>query len=263
MAKGQLDDAERDPMHDVFTKTAVDVVNDIERVLIQPRLDTTPVQPKDFRGMDTGWLTRATTALQASGFTHLRDIDGTPLTADGSPPTMIRVMLGDGGTVSAALYHVRPRSPGFFTKLLLMILGKWPKAPRIVELTSYFDDIVVLTVNQGDISPFQQPPWVLHRTLPVDTDIGAILASHRRRVSEIAGGITPRVFAGFDDLNRIRDEKRVATNTWRASVGLMRDELDRMLAPHGEGGVKMRPYIERELARRFKPASGSAASTTE
>jgi hypothetical protein len=250
-----FNDAERDPMHDVFTKTAVDVVNDIERVLVQPKLDPTPVQPQDFRGIDTAWLAHATTTLLAAGFTHLRDLDGTPLTADGSPPTMIRVMLGEGGTISAGLYHVRPRSPGFFTKVLLMLLGKWPKAPRIVELTSYFDDIVVSTVNQGDISPFQPPPDVLHRTLPVDTEIAALLASHRRRIAEIAGGMQPHAFEGFDDLNRARDERRVASNTWRQSVGLLGEELDRMLAPHGEGGVKLRPYIERELARRFHPRS--------
>lgn len=249
-------------MHDIFTKTAVDVVNDIERVLVQPKLDTTPVSPIDFKGMDTRWLAHATDVLVKEKFTHLRDLDGTPLTADGSPPTLIRVMLGDAGTVSAALFHVRPRSPGFFTKLLLMLLGKWPKAPRIVELTSYFDEIVVVTVNQGDISPFQQPPWVLHRCMPVDASVDEMLAAHRHRISEIAGGVKPRAFTGFDDLNRIRDEKRVETNAWRHSVGLLRDELDRMLAPHGEGGVKLRPYIERELARRFARRSPPESSTT-
>lgn len=245
-----LDDAERDAMHDVFVKAAVEVVDDIERVLRQPALDVTPVGPKDFRGMDVRWLEQSTAALGALGFTHLRDVDGTPLLAEGSPPALVRVMLGEANTVSAALYHARPRSPGFFIKLLLMVLGKWPKAPRVVECTSYLDDVVLTTSNQGDVNAFEHPPFVVNRTIALGASPATVLAVHREQIAAHAGGGSPRAFNGFDDLNRAREEHRVAANTWREQVGLKETELARLLAPHGDQGQKVRPYIEKELRRR-------------
>lgn len=245
-----LEDAEREAMHDVFVKAAVEVVDDVERVLRQPALDVTPVTPRDFRGMDVAWLEDTTRALVSEGFTHLRDVDGTPLLAEGSPPAMVRVLLGDANTVSVALYHARPRSPGFFLKLLLMVLGKWPKAPRVVECTSYLDDVVLTTSNQGDVNAFEHPPWVVNRTLALGVSPAAVLTLHREQIEAHAGRVMPRMFNGFDDLNRAREEQRVAANAWREEVGLKDTELARLLAPHGEQGQKVRPYIVAELRRR-------------
>lgn len=245
-----LDDAEREAMHDVFVKAAVEVVDDVERVLRQPALDVTPVGPNDFRGMDVRWLESSTRALLDDGFVHLRDVDGTPLLAEGSPPAMVRVLLGDANTVSVALYHARPRSPGFFLKLLLMVLGKWPKAPRVVECTSYLDDVVLTTSNQGDANVFAHPPWVVNRTIALGASPAAVLAVHREQIATHAGRVMPRMFGDFDALNRAREEQRVAANRWREEVGLTELELGRLLAPHGEHGQKIRPYIEHELRRR-------------
>ena len=233
---------------EIYEKAAKDIMRDLQLVLHEPELPADPTELERFAKIDHGWYRSTTKALEQRGFRLQRDLDGTPLTAQGSPPTVIRVLQSADGRTSAALYHVMPRSPGFFMKSLLFILGKWQTA-RIVELTSYDEsNRVWITINQGDVNPFASAPNVSRRHLPIKTSLDAILEAHQ---SHLASADAPiRSFRGFDDLDAARRAQREVQNQWRNQVGLLTEELDRMLAPHGKHGEAIRPYLERALELR-------------
>ncbi|MBK6686810.1 MAG: hypothetical protein IPG45_20255 [Deltaproteobacteria bacterium] len=233
---------------EIYEKAAKDIMGDLQLVLHEPELSPGATELERFAKIDHGWYRSTTKALEEKGFRVLRDLDGTPLTAKGSPPPAIRVLLSGDGRSSAALYHVMPRSPGFFMKSLLFLMGKWQTA-RIVELTSYDEsNRVWITVNQGDVNPFASAPNVSRRHLPIKTGLAALLEAHQ---SHLAGATAPlRTFRGFEDLDAARRAQREVQNQWRNQVGLLKEELDRMLAPHGKHGEAIRPYLERALKLR-------------
>lgn len=240
-----------DPLEQVYAKAGRDVAEHALRVIREPVLDPRAVDIARYDHLDLNHFDRCTAALTARGFHLLRDVDASALVEPGSPRPVIRVMLDDTGTTSAAIMHVVPKSPGFFTKLLLRLLGKWLEG-RVVELWTMFPDGIVSTSNMGELNVFSPPPWMERLALPVTASVEEVLDAHasavKRRVRE---GREPRSFSGFDDLNAAREENRERANAWRRQIGgLLPEEIDRLLAPHGAHGERVRPHLERELAAR-------------
>ncbi len=235
-------------LDDVYSKAAREVLADLELVLAEPKLDTRPSDLRGFAALDKAWFARTTTILEGRGYRHLRDLDATALTAKGAPPMCVRVMLAEDGRTSVALYQAVPRSPGKLIKAVLWLMRKWQK-PCVVEFVSYTEDERVIgTSNQGEVNQFSPPPNCLRRSLPLSASVLEVLAAHEAHVASSNARL--RSFGGFDDLDAAREAQRQKQNAWRLEVGLLPEELDRMLAPHGESGVKLRPYIERALAER-------------
>ena len=235
-------------LDEAYRKAAQDVIADLQNVLAEPELDIRPVELERFEKVDRAWFGRATETLKSLGFRHLRDMDASALGPKGAPPMCVRVLLSEDGSTSAALYQVIPRSPGLLLKAILWMMRKW-QTPRIVELISYGKDgRVVSTSNQGDVNQFSSPPNSSRRQLPLTASIEEVHAAHQVHLSET--NLAPRRFVDFDQLNAAREAQRAHQNAWRLEVGLMPEELDRLLAPHGANGERIRPYIEKGLAER-------------
>lgn len=235
-------------MDEVYAKAARDVVADLEIVLCEPKLDTEPADLARYRWLDRRWYARATKQLERRGFRFLRDIDATAVTAKGAPPSCVRVLLSDDGCTAAALYQSVPRSPRPLMKALLWLTGHWHK-PRVVELSSYTEDGRVLsTSNQGGLNQFSFPPNVSRRSLSLGAPVKEVWSVHRTHL-EGAGTRAVR-FYDFEGLEAAREAQRAKQNAWRLEVGILPEELDRLLAPHGAHGAALRPHIERALAER-------------
>lgn len=240
--------ASSDPMAPVYEKAANDVVRDLRLVLDEPALDPSPTELARFKWLDLRWYDKSSRALEALGFRVLRDLDATALTAEGAPPSAVRVMLSEDGRTSAAIYQAIPKSPGFFVKLLLRVFGKWTVA-KVVELTSYSTNGLVLnTSNQGEVNHFTPAPNCKRRSLPLGTSPQEVWEAHQAHIA--AENVTLQSFSDFDPLNAAREAQRARQTAWRREVGLLPEELDRMLAPHGANGVALRPYIEKALRER-------------
>jgi hypothetical protein len=236
---------------EIYVKTAREVADDAVRVMREPPLPSTPARLDGYPHLDVAFYERTTSSLEDQGFRVLRDVDASPLVVPGSPPPVVRVLL-DEGTTSAALFHVVPKNPGFIYKLLLRFTGRWIE-PRIVELWTWFDDVIVATTNAGEASFFSAPPWMKRTHLRLGASALEVLERHRALVDELrlATGKEPRRFLGWEDLEAAREENRVRSNAWRREIGgILPEELDRMLAPHGEHGRMLRPHLEREIAAR-------------
>lgn len=241
-------------MQVVYEKEALKVFQNLSIVLHEPDVDPSPADLAQFEAMDHAWYRRATDELARAGYTLMRDLDGAPLTAKGAPPSCIRVLRSPDGTTAAALYHVVPASPGAVLKLLLRLLGQW-RAARVLELTSTTaDDRLVITCNQGDINAFAPGPGVHRDSLPPDTSIADVIAAHERHRARV--GAPLRAFASFDAYNAARIDHVARRNAWRAQVGVLPEELDRLLAPHGATGQKIRPHLERLLRERVVQRTG-------
>lgn len=240
-----------DAMEEVYAKAARQVAEHALRVVREPALDTRPVEIARYPHIDENHFERCTAALTAQGFRVLRDLDARNLVEDGAPHPLIRVLLDEEGTTSAAVMHVTPKSPGFVIKLLLRVLGQWVEG-RVVELWTMFADGILSTSNMGDLNAFSPPPWMDRRTLPLRSSVEEVLEAHRAAVAErLRDGSEVRAFVGFDDLNAAREENRQRSNSWRREIGgLLPEEIDRLLAPHGKHGARVRPHLERELAAR-------------
>lgn len=243
---GTFEEEKRRGLDEVYAKAAADIVGDLELVLREPPLDTRPTELARFPWLDRGWYERSTRALQGFGFRALRDVDGAALTAKGAPPSCVRVFLNDEGTSSVALYQVIPRSPGLILKSILWALGKWPK-PKIIEFMSYSEgDRVASTSNQGEVNQFTPAPNLSRRTLPLDSSVEAVWRAHEQHLATLGGRW--RRFSTFEQLDAAREAQRQRQNEWRERAGLLPEEVDRLLAPHGKHGAAIRPYLERALA---------------
>lgn len=246
---GTFEEEKRRGLEAVYAKAAADIVVDLELVLREPPLDTRPTELARFPWLDRGWYERSTRALEGFGFRALRDIDGAALTAKGAPPSCVRVFLDDEGTSSAALYQVIPRSPGFVLKSILWVLGKWPR-PKIIEFMSYAEDgQAASTSNQGEVNQFSPAPNLSRRALPLGSSVEVVWRAHERHLTSL--GCRWRRFSTFEQLDAAREAQRHRQNEWRRAVGLLPEEIDRILAPHGKHGAAIRPHLERALAELY------------
>lgn len=229
-----------------WRRVAREVVDSLELVLREPALPLHPTGPAQFPKLDVKWLEAQTAALQQRGFRFLRDVDGTRLTAQHTWPMLVRVLLAADGRTTAALFHVRPKAPGVFAWLLLKLMGRWPKPQQVIELNSYGDEGILATTNAQ--SSFQRPPGSSLQALSQDTPLDALLAAHARSIAPVK----VRVMESFEALNEAREAQRARNLRWRQEVGLLPEELEALLAPHGKHGAAVRPHLVDELKRRAR-----------
>src|SRR5687767_14906857 len=92
------------------------------------------VTAQAFDGLDVDFYEKIRTRLETLGFRYLGDVED--LTVASSKlvrmHTILRVMVGDVGTVTAAVYHVRM----FGFARLLQLIGVLPRNMKIIDLES-------------------------------------------------------------------------------------------------------------------------------
>jgi hypothetical protein len=233
-------------------KVAADVVDDLQRVFEEPPLGTRVVSLADYRKIDRVFYQARTAELEELGFRVLRDLDASHLLHPKAPPAPIRVLLHEDGAVTAAIYHAIPKHPGLLLKLLMRLFRQWQEA-RVVDLVTYVGDEIVETTDAGNAAFIATPPFLRREVLEPGGSVASMLAVHRRAVEDAERriGQTRRRFDGLETLMAAREDGRVRVRHWRHEVGgLLPEELDRLLAPHGKTGHTLRPFLERELERR-------------
>lgn len=249
-----LSDVERAEL-ERWQKAAREIVDALELVLREPALDLAPTTPERFARFDARWYAAQTAALEALGFTQLGDVDGAPLCPPNTHPALIRVFRSPDGRSSGAVFVVTPKAPGFFTWLLLKLLGKWPRTQRIVEFMSYGTEGVLLTTTGH--SQFLMPPGTERRVMPIDAPAATVWAEHQAALAR-AGEVA--TFDTLPALGALREQQRQRQHRWRAEVGLLPEELDALLAPYGENGRRVRPHVVDELKRRARGATAPTAA---
>jgi hypothetical protein len=239
-----LSDVERADL-ERWQQAAREIVDALQFVLREPSLDLSPTSPDRFPHFEPRWYAEQTQALEALGFTRLRDVDGGPLVPSNTHGGLIRVFRSPDGRSSAAIYVVKPKSPGFFTRFLLELLRRYPKTQRVLEFMSHRDDGVVLTTTGQ--SQFEVVPGSV-RAVVTGTP-GDVWARHQAQL-ETAGLV--KTFDSMEQLGALREAQRLRQRRWRDEVGLLEKELDALLAPYGENGRRVRPHVEAELKRRAR-----------
>src|SRR5687767_10993165 len=124
-------------MSDFNQKGAKDLLDVIESHY-KPNHDYVKVSPDQFRHLDLKFYERAAHQLQNHAFKHLSDEEDRTLTQASSKfssRAMLRMMVSHDGTITASLYHVKPR---LWLRILLFVLGK--SMGRTVDLETEFTD---------------------------------------------------------------------------------------------------------------------------
>ena len=199
----------------------------------------------DFAHLDASFYERTAAALEAEGFSRVADIADMTITRAGGilMPMMARVLVGDGGRVTAALYHARVTGSA----------AQGEGNHHVVDLETAFDDgTYVNTSNAPSAGKLESPPTI-HDDFVPGTEPLALLQRHRMRVSDYLRtrpGVDVRTVATLEDviaMQQRQDDIKAAFRAARPAV-YSDAELQR-LAPDGPGSAAIARGVGRQLAR--------------
>ncbi|HZQ61746.1 MAG TPA: hypothetical protein VFC24_10380 [Casimicrobiaceae bacterium] len=207
--------------------------------------------------LDRSYFQRAGDELKRRGFRDLgcyRIEAGRGEAADG---LRYRLLVSADGATRAAVAVVRARVAhvGWVTRALAFLLGRMPRARRVIELaTTLSNGAVITTSNSGQANPFSAPADYDTARLPEDTPLEAQLASHRGRTEkQLARDRSARIERVTDlaSYERLREIEREHRNRHRQSIGYVSDEELRALTK--EHYAQLRASILYELQRLRTP----------
>ncbi|MDD5707654.1 MAG: hypothetical protein PHR35_17175 [Kiritimatiellae bacterium] len=186
------------------------------------------VDPDDFQHLDLRFYNESKAAFEQHGFVHLRDEeDVTIKNASTDPRTFIRVMLSQGGTVTAAFYQPRVK---LFTRLLLKVTGT--KVGRTTDCESELSDgTFICTSNAVTASMISSPPQILTDYLPFESDPTQVLQRHEERLREHLAhhpelSVIP--LRSVEDVHASQHRQEAIKATYRESVGwISKEELEK------------------------------------
>jgi hypothetical protein len=200
---------------------------DLQEAIFDRPHEYRKVDPTDFDRLDRGYYDDNRAWLEAQGFVHLADVEN--LTLSRAMPnlrTFLRVMAGDGGAVTAAVYQVRLDPPAEVKSVgadddeeeageepvedaLVKAAGELPDdeppAPKRIDAlefeTELEDGTFLVTNGLKDSDRTADAAGIDKLRLPAGTPREKVLAEHRRRVAQArAGGAVARVLNTFDEV---------------------------------------------------------------
>lgn len=134
------------------------------------------VAASDFPHLDAAYYARMTRELEAAGFRMVGDMMDVTLEQAGGAlmPVMARVLVGDGGTVLAAVYHARLKGSAATGE------GNF----HVVDIESVLDDgTFAMTSNAPTASALDSPPEVSTLFLPPGIGVAELLDEHRAHLA--------------------------------------------------------------------------------
>lgn len=201
----------------------------------------------DFGHLDAGFYDGTAASLESAGFVRLGDVADLTVTRAGGiiMPTMVRVLVGDGGTTIAGLYHARvtgSRRTG---------AGNF----HILDLETALDDgSFVVTTNATMASAITSPPKIDAEFLPVTTPVPELRARHAERVRaalesrpglrSVSSSTLQEVLALQEAMDRLKTEYR------SGRPGVFDEAELRTLAPEGEAGEALARDVHSEMRRQ-------------
>lgn len=227
------------------------------------------VTAQAFEGLDVDFYESNRTRLETLGFRYLGDVENVTVRAAWPrSQAVLRVMVGDGGTVMAAMYHLR-----FFGSIrFLQLLGLMPKLLTIdleSELSNGGFVCTSNTMNSDTTAPF---PGISKRRFPADTPVEALLEAHRihlRDALAAAPELQPRYFASLEDVLESQNRQEKMKSAHKKRIGSIDErELKSVLQKErldvSERRVlnEVRALQSDEPDRRPSCAAGSSRNTS-
>jgi len=237
------------------------------------------VEPSEFEGLDGTYYDEARLWLEARDFQFLADVEN--LTASRVFPklrTFIRVMAGDGGAVTAAVYQLRleeaaapevehadvdaedAESGGEATDADVEAPAEAgageeeaPAAPRKVDAlefeTELEDGSFLVTNALADKDRMPAVEGVTKLRLPDGTSPEKVLAEHRRRVAEsAAAGRSAKRLVTFEQVMDSQHRMHALKCAHQRRIGFLDDETLARI----EGKGKVPSVFSRQIVKRAK-----------
>jgi hypothetical protein len=178
------------------------------------------VTAQAFEGLDIDFYESNRTKLESLGFRYLGDVENVTVRATWPPSqAVLRVMVGEGGTVMAAIYHLR-----FFGSIrFLQLLGLMPRKLLTIDLESELSDgQFVCTSNTMDSDTTAPFPGIDKRRFPRETPVEALLEAHRLHLRDAlaaAPGAQPRYFASLEDVLESQNRQQEMKSAHKKRIG--------------------------------------------
>jgi hypothetical protein len=200
------------------------------------------VNPDDFKHLDMDRYDTVTQTLENLGFKHLADLDHMAHIKL-LERTFSRYLSGDGGTIAAFTFQLKPESkPG---------TGKPPfpllqTVLQVVGLGTDFSDHFSIETIIGDQVPGLTPmPHTNTERMPEDTPLEELLQRHRLRLKEYADknkNVTVLNIDTIDDVIDALERTRAMSATYKKSMGWVnREDLETLVT-----------RMEKETAENFQ-----------
>lgn len=227
---------------------AVSIAWQIRQMAQEAEPDYVPTDPSEYPAHQRKFAAAAHGKLTALGFEKLGDFDPVHLSVTLARKQMLSLYASADGHVTAAVFSLKPKWPGFLGWLVMLVKGQY-RASNLVELeTAFSDGTVISTNNAGGINPYGQGPHFLQEKLPPGTAPAALLERHLARVTSHAA-LHPRYgireIRTIDEVSRQQAEQVLAKNAYRRSIGFVSDE--ELRAMMGEQYDKFAPRVREKL----------------
>ena len=124
----------------------------------------------------------ASKQLAKLGFEKIGDFDPAHLTVTLARKQLLSLYVRPEGHVTAFVFSIRPRWPGFLG-WLVMVFKRLYRTANVIELETAFSDGTVLsTHNAGGLAPWGHGSHFLQEKLPPGTSAARLLEAHEARV---------------------------------------------------------------------------------
>jgi hypothetical protein len=197
-----------------------------EKVLYAGAHEYRRVTAQNFDGLDVDFYETTRTRLETLGFRYFGDVENVTVASSFTLFRMhaiLRVMVGDGGTVVAAVYHVRM----FGFPRLLQLVGALPRQLKIVdfesELTNGQHVCTGNTLESDTTAPF---PGISKRRFPMTTPVEQLIAHHRIHLyDELAADpdAQPVYFASLEDVLEFQNRQEMIKAAHKARTGYINE----------------------------------------
>lgn len=200
--------------------------------------------------------------LEALGFSHMGDVEPTSVPADPrmSLPNVMRLLVGEGGAVTAGFYRMALRwTP-------MGMLGRlFGGAGGMLDLiTIYPDGAILETSNAAPAGVWSSPPFLHREFVARGTPVEEVVARHRERMRARAAthpAVPPVRVHSLLEVVAASDATERAKRAHRASIGwITRDELARLSRRSGAELDALEQAVRRAAAHPNAAASDPAPS---
>jgi len=262
---------------------------DLQEALFDRPHEYRKVDPADFDRLDLGYYDDTRAWLEAQGFTWLADVEN--VTLSGAMPnlrTFLRVMAGEGGAVTAAVYQVRLDPPvekkavdegddeaevdeepaeGALAKASpedADDAADERPAPKRVDALEFETELeggtFLVTNGLKDSDKTADAGGIDKLRLPAGTPREKVLAEHRRRVAQAraAGGVA-RVLNTFDEVMASQLRLQDLKVAHQRNVGYFNESE---LAKNGGAGMMFGKEIAERAKQIYAERRGAEARAT-
>jgi tetratricopeptide (TPR) repeat protein len=227
---------------------AVSIAWQIRQMAQEAEPNYVPTDPKEYPSHQRAFAASSEKKLRKLGFTKLGDYDPVHLSLTLAKKQMLSIYVREDGHVTAAVYSIKPKWPGFLGWLLMLVKGQYRTA-NVVELETAFSDGTVLSTNNaGGINPYGQGPHFLQEKLARGMAPAILLERHEARVKMHAASHprqSIRLLQSIEDVSAQQALQVVAKNAYRRSIGFVSD--DELRAMMGEQYDQFAPKVREKL----------------